>query len=362
MTALPATSAAVESSSTTMLVPAPGVSGARSTHPLLRSATVGGLSSTPTTQSSASLSALAEPRGAATSSNAPGVQSQERKRTSVQSILLILVGGLIVMAIGVLLGMQAPRMLRPSLPGAGLFAPVTPTPPVEDSSATFDQEPTAALVAALPETPSPEATGTAQPASTLAPDLTAPPDETATELPTASPMPTLTPTPTVTQTPTLAPTATPDPEATLIACLPLVAETLQRYVTALPPSERSALGCPLAEAQVGAAQMMPLERGYMVGLNEANEVYIVYLGSEAWERSALIDSNEPVDVEPPDGLYLPVGRFLPLWAANERWERLGFAVEPQPVDFTVVIQPFAGAVLIGNRDSVEVAVLPVGGD
>jgi hypothetical protein len=100
----------------------------------------------------------------------------------------------------------------------------------------------------------------------------------------------------------------------------------------------------------------------MVGLNDANEVYIVYLGSDAWELAAQIEGDAPGELQPPDGRYLPAGRFLPLWSTDGRWEQLGFAVEPQPVDFTVVIQSFEGAVLIGNRDSVEVAVLPVGGE
>ena len=102
----------------------------------------------------------------------------------------------------------------------------------------------------------------------------------------------------------------------------------------------------------------------MVGLEDVAELYIVYLAAGIWERRPLLPEGDlPDDLpQPPDGRYWPVGRFAPLWAAERRWERIGFAVEPAPVDFTAVIQPFAGAVLIGNRDATEVAVLPVSGE
>ncbi|MFO7632495.1 MAG: hypothetical protein R6W76_08150, partial [Caldilinea sp.] len=317
--------------------------------------------------------------------------SRRRDRQSLGSSVLTVVGGLIVMASGILLGMQAPRMLRPAQPPAGVVAPVTatPSPPAEESAAFIDASPTAVAIIASTAEPSPESSPTAatdaakppvgaatetpagaasptpQPPSSPIATATTAPTAIATPTATAPPTATLTPTatPPPTETATVTPTETPDPEATLTACLSQAEETLQRYLTGLAPDQRASIGCPLAAAQVGPAQMTPLERGYMVGLNEVAELYIVYLSAGAWEQQPITDDGVPADLpQPPDGRYLPTGRFVSLWAADGRWERLGFAVEPEPVDFTVVIQPFEGGVLIGNRDTTDVAVLPVAGE
>ncbi|MFN3982632.1 MAG: serine/threonine-protein kinase [Caldilinea sp.] len=376
MMALPVANTSAETSSTTVLVPAPGTAG-RGVNPLLRSAAS---SSTSATQTAMPL--LAESQVVAPSTAAklapPG---RTNGRPTWRSVLLTIVGGAAIMGIGIVLGMQTPRLLR--------TAPLLP--PVVDT-ATFDTATVAAVTAdAATVNTATVNTATVDPSTTtttppdeeeaaplsdgagvvalathttnlVTPGATPTPAETAPNAPpTAIAAPSDTPTPPPTETPTGAPTATPDIEATLVACTPLIDETLQRYVENLTSDQRATIGCPVGEALIGPAQMTPFERGYMVGFNDVPELYIVYLAAGVWERQPLLPEGDlPEDLpQPPEGRYLPVERFAPLWAAEQRWERIGFAVDPMPVDFTAVIQEFEGAVLIGNRDATEVAVLPV---
>ena len=372
MAALPTFAPAAEAASTTVLVPAPG-GPTRSAHPLLRTA-----STLPPATGPAM--APVEARPAPVKAAAAGAGG--RRFPPMHEILLTIAGGLIVMAIGVVLGIQTPRLLRtppPLLATVALPGADTPTPTAEEPKANADATPLG-LAPFPPETPSefpsPAATSTTAEPTDAAASPAPPPTETATATPSDTPSPTATPTEASTATPTYTPAATetptptstpadtptPDAEATLVACLSLADETLLRYVNSLEAERRRALGCPLSAAQVGPAQMTPFERGYMVGLNDADDLYIVYLREGRWERLPLLEEVElPPDIPPPpNSLYLPTGRFAPLWAAEGRWTRLGFAVEPTPVDFTAVIQPFEGAVLISNRDATEVAVLPTG--
>lgn len=365
MTALPVASPPAETSSTTVLVPAPGTAG-RSVNPLLRSIAS---SSTSATQTVAPL--LAESQVATSSVAArPGETGRINGRPTWWSVLLTIVGGAAIMGLGIVLGMQTPRLLRtaPPLPpivdtatvdaGAVDAATVEPsaataTPPDEEEAALLSDGADAVALAT-------HTTDVVTPSATPASAETAPSaPPTATVAPSDTPTPTSTPTPT--ETPTEAPTATPDLEATFVACAPLIDETLRRYIEGLNRDQRAAIGCPVGEALIGPAQMTPFERGYMVGFNDAPELYIVYLAAGVWERQPLLPAGDlPDDLPPPpDDRYTPVGRFAPLWAADRRWERIGFAVDPAPVDFTAVIQEFEGAVLIGNRDATEVAVLPV---
>ena len=357
MMALPTASPPTESATNVVLAPAPNAP-ARSANPLLRASGA----QTSATQTAVPLAVPVEPRLVAPAVPGSAPSSRRNGRPTWVNVLLTIVGGLAVMGFGMVLGMQAPRWLRPAPPP--LVATFTPTPPAPAAEESFspDDSPGVAVVATslATSTVEPTATSTATVAPTPTPTATiAPPTPTATAAPTDTP----TPAPTATPAPTESP-ATPDVEATLTACALPSDETLLRYVERLDLEQRAALGCPQQESQVGPAQMTPFERGYMVGLDDVAELYIVYLAAGIWERQPLLPEGDlPDDLpQPPDGRYWPVGRFAPLWAAERRWERIGFAVEPAPVDFTAVIQSFAGAVLIGNRDATEVAVLPVSGE
>lgn len=144
-------------------------------------------------------------------------------------------------------------------------------------------------------------------------------------------------------------------------CAQPVDEILQQYSGGLPEERRTLLGCPRSVAQVGAAQMLPFEFGYMVGLDRAPEIYIVYLRDDRWEWLPAVENPSlPAELSSAvGGNFLPDGRFAGLWAQDGRWQKLGFAVAPAPVPFTAVIQTFEGAVLIANRETAEVAWLPL---
>ncbi len=350
MMALPTASPPVESSTNVVLAPAPNAA-ARTVNPLLRAA--GGQTSA--TQTAVPLAASVEPRLAAPATSTAAPSSRGSGRPTWVNVLLTLIGGLAIMGLGVVLGMQAPRWLRPTAPLPPLVATFTATPPpaAERTPADDGNAGAVAVATASPTNTGEAATPTATAVATSTPTATVAP-------PTPTVAPTETPVPTVTPAPTPSPTA-PDDEATLTACALPIEETLLRYVERLDFEQRDALGCPQQPAQVGAAQMTPFEQGYMVGFDDVAELYIVYLAAGIWERQPLLPEGDlPDDLpQPPEGRYRPVGRFLPLWAADRRWERIGFAVDPAPVDFTMVLQAFDGAVLIGNRDATEVAVLPV---
>lgn len=360
MAALPTVAPATETSSPIVLVPAPGTS-KRSAHPLLRTA----VASTPSAGTAATPIEMQAVPFEATVAETGG-----RRLPPVHEILLTIVGGLIVMAIGIVLGMQTPRLLRTLPPLLAIIAPPgtnTPTPPPEQHEAGVGSTPIQSVLS-LTETPTDRPISPSAPTATPAAIITEvpPPAPPPTERPAPTATPTATPTalPAVTPTPTSLPgdTPTPDAEATLAVCLRQADEKFQQYADDLDAERRKALGCPLGPTQIGPAQMTPFERGYMVKLNDASDLYIVYLREGRWERLPWLEESAlPLDIPPPpDGLYLPTGPFAPLWAAEGRWAQLGYAVEPTPVDFTAVIQMFEGAVLIGNRDAAEVAVLPVG--
>lgn len=356
MTAVPVVNPPTDTSSTTVLVPAPGAAAtARPANPLLRTIPPAAPVATSTPPPMRTI---------------PPPAVAPRLRPAAANLLLLIAGGLLVMALGVLLGMQAPRLFRSgapamtptaassSLAGGGAMtgtagvAAATSTPAGEQSAsaATVTTSPTLP-----PETPAPAP----PPTATLAPAATetAPPPPT--EPPAETPVETPTETPTV--APTETPTVTPAPgiDPTLAACLASVDPALREPITALPEEAQRAIGCPVGDAQSGPAQMLPLERGYMVGLNAAPELYVVYLPDEAWERQPVPPPGDapPGLPPPPEGRYLPEGRFAALWQADGRWEELGFATESLPRDSTVVIQGFAAAVLIGNQETGQVVVL-----
>jgi serine/threonine-protein kinase len=350
MTALSVLNSPTETSSTTVLVPAPGGSlPSRPPNPLVRPSSSSAVSSkvlTPPTRTA--LSPAVRPESAP-----PSASSNRGARPAFWSFALMILGGFLVMALGVLLGMQTPRMLQ------GSATPTLPPGATPTFTATVDATPAPAVVVA-PETPSSTPTAQDDIESPTAEVVVAPATETPSPPPptdTETPTPTATDTPTPTETAT--DTATPDLDATLTACLPLVDETLRAHVSDLPEEQWREIGCPIGQAQVGAAQMLPLEQGYMVGFDNAPELFVVYFSTNEWERQPIPDDSEPPPdlPAPPENRYLPEGRFAALWQADRRWEALGFAVEPQPRASTMAIQGFEGAVLVGNRDTGEVAIL-----
>ncbi len=354
MMALPLTTAPVESASTTVLVPAPGgVLPARPANPLVRpgSAPAGAQAppATPPTRTAVTPVPVA-PRPA-----------PARGGITWTSVALLLVAGLIVMFLGVLIGMQAPRLFNGAPPPTVTAVEPAPSPAegavVPPPAASPSSTPTVvATSTATPEPAPPTATSTTAPTATPAPtDTPVPPTAT----PTDTAVPTVTETPT--ETPTLTPPPTPTADATIVACLDAIDEVFRPSILALPPAEQAVLGCPTGAAQSGPAQVLRFESGYMVGLDEVAELYVVYgYGADSWERRiAPVDGEMPPDVpEPPENRYLPGGRFGALWATDRAWETLGFATDAQPEAFTGVIQSFPGAVLVANRGDGTVATLP----
>ena len=66
----------------------------------------------------------------------------------------------------------------------------------------------------------------------------------------------------------------------------------------------------------------------------------------------------PDQPAPPEGKYIPDGRFGQLWQQGDRRNELGFAIAPAPGSFPAVYQTFPGALIILNQGSGEVGVLP----
>jgi hypothetical protein len=89
------------------------------------------------------------------------------------------------------------------------------------------------------------------------------------------------------------------------------------------------------------------------------EMLVVYTDTQQWERQFVPEGEEtPVEETPPDGLYIPTGRFGQLWQQGERRNELGYATAPGPGAFSAVYQTFPGALIILNQNSGQVVVLP----
>ena len=160
-----------------------------------------------------------------------------------------------------------------------------------------------------------------------------------------------------TLTPTVAPTVGPNP--TMVACLAQVDPGLQGYLLQQDVPTLEAFGCPDGPALTGTAQSWPFERGYIVGFDMTQEMLVVYTETQAWERQFVPEGQEaPSEETPPEGLYIPTGRFGQLWRQGERRNELGFATAPAPGEFPAVFQTFPGALMILNQSSGQVVVLP----
>jgi hypothetical protein len=180
-----------------------------------------------------------------------------------------------------------------------------------------------------------------------------------TDTPTAAPTATATWTPLPTATATATVATTPGVNPTLAVCLAEIDPGLQTYLLAQDPALQGVFGCPDGPALVGTAQSWPFERGYIVGFNMTPEMLVVYTAGQQWERQFVQEGSEPPAAEtPPDGFFVPSGRFGFVWSQGERRNELGFATADAPGEFPAVYQSFPGALMILNQSSGEVVVLP----
>ncbi|MBW7886223.1 MAG: serine/threonine protein kinase [Caldilineaceae bacterium] len=363
LSALPAVAAPQEPVSTTVLVPGSASSGTRPANPLVRGAT------TATTQTATRITPPLQP--AVVEDEVPESQGLAAwlEQLNWASVALVAVSALIVLTVGVLFGVQGPRLLDrftgpPAVQTLALSLPTaTTTSPAVASdrtqAPTFTPSPTEQV--ALPpngETPVPVVIPpTSTPTATATPTWTVDPPTPTPQPPTATATPTQTWT--VTPTPTETPTPTPGPNPTLVACLAAVDESLRGYVSALDPAQWTMLGCPSGDALLGTGERQGFERGRMIGFDNTADMFVIYGDDGAWEREFVIETGEPPpDLEAPDeGLYIPHGRFAQLWGQENRWQTLGFALAPEPERFPVTVQSFQGAVLIADRGANTVLML-----
>ena len=290
------------------------------------------------------------------------------ERLNWPGIALSAVMGLLAVVLLVSFGIQGPGLLgrltggATPTPTAGLVSQLGGTPGLLGGTAIT---PTASATATpMPVVVPPTATATAT-ATPTAP----PPPPTATPLPppTATPVPsptatsTLTPMATATTTATATETPAGGPNPTLVVCQDQIDPGLREYLFAQESAMQAAYGCPDAPPLAGTAESLPFEHGYIVGFDTMPEMLVVYNDSKQWQRQFVPTdgADVPVAQSPPaPPLYLPMGRFGWMWTQGARAQELGYALAPEPGAFAAVYQSFPGALMILNRDSGEVVVLP----
>jgi serine/threonine-protein kinase len=289
------------------------------------------------------------------------------ERLNWPGLAMAAVIGLLAIALVLAFGIQGPGLLDRLVGG-----PNPPATPGEVSQATGTPQglpgvvmtPTVTVTSTpMPSpsatyTPLPTATGTLPPTATFTPVPPTPTSLPPTETPTLLPSATATVTPLPTETPTVTPTVGPNP--TIVACLAQVDPTIQAYLFGQPAGALDQIGCPDGPALGGTAQSWSFERGYIVGFSMTQEMLVVYTDNQQWERVFVPEGQEtpPLDEAPPEGLYIPTGRFGLLWLQGERRNQLGYADQPAPGEFPALLQTFPGALIILNQSSGEVVVLP----
>jgi serine/threonine-protein kinase len=214
----------------------------------------------------------------------------------------------------------------------------------------------------------PTVAATIQPSPTLLPSAT------------PSPIATMTATPVPAQPPTIAPTVaavveapTPSTVITNVAtpvangvittseemagvCSEVVDEFFLPTISSLTGSDQSDFACPTEGAEVATGGWLPFERGAMVALDGQTFVYL-YFADGTWERVATSDVNAPLDA-PLDTELPPLpSPFAEILASEGRSFQLGQAMQTEPSQGEIIIQPFGGGVVIGNRNSGEVLLL-----
>jgi hypothetical protein len=221
------------------------------------------------------------------------------------------------------------------------------------------------------------AVGLAQATATFAPTPSplpsATPTEIATEVPTDSPAVTPTPLPLVVEVPapTLMPTvisleptitatveAAPGEEVASV-CPTVVDEFFFATATGLTGSLQDDFACPTKPAAVAQGAWMPFSQGVMVAVEGEPLVY-VYYANGSWEQVARGEGDLPPDAPAAEdasgGVNLPPP-FGSIWAAQGRHLLLGEATQPEPLRSEILIQPFSGGVMVGNKSSGQVLLL-----
>jgi serine/threonine-protein kinase len=226
-------------------------------------------------------------------------------------------------------------------------ATFTPTP-LPTATETWTPLPSFTPTETPTETPSPAPPATDTP---LPPPTAIPP--TATSLPTETPTPIPpTPTPSATATPE-PPTQTPTPEP--IACAIPIDPALVEFVSRLDPVTRPGFDCPRGPSTSATWARLAMEQGALYDTG-AGSVLVERGGWDevdvGWQEGD--PSPLPDDLQPPDGLYLPAGRFAEAWLAFGGPDRLGFATSETSESFGVVLQEFAGGLLVVNTATGEV--------
>jgi hypothetical protein len=202
-----------------------------------------------------------------------------------------------------------------------------------------------------------------QPLPTLLPSATPTPlpapTSTVAPLPTATSLPTIVAVaePTATSVVTLAVTPvsngviTPSEEIAG-ACSTVPDEFFISKVNSLNSEEQLELVCPTEAAEVTTGAWLPFERGTMVALSGQPFVYLYYADG-SWEQvvSGGVTPSPEIDLPP---LASP---FVEIWASEGRNLRLGNALSADPQQGEVVVQPFVGGLMLGNRNSGEVLLL-----
>jgi serine/threonine-protein kinase len=369
LASLPAVAPQPDKPETTVLVPGLAASGASTspapTNPLLRP-----VPQRPADRTPSELPATRAEVPTGSGSGGEGIGGR-LERLNWPGIALSAVLGLVALFLLVSLGIQGPGLLErlvgppvpPVTPGEVSQLPGTPTlqpgaviTPTSTIGPTSTPEPPTATVPAPTETP----TATATPIPpTPVPPTPVPIPPTDTPIPTSTPTwtPTATPSPTITPTPTV----TPGPDPAIVACLDRIDPNLHGEILSKDPTWQRELGCPDAPALVGNAFPMQFERGYIVGFDMTPEMLVVYTESQQWEHLFVPDEGQgmPEAPPPPEGLFVPTGRYGWLWSQNGRSNELGYARTPEPGAFGAVYQTFPGAVIIYNMVDGALTILPV---
>jgi hypothetical protein len=130
----------------------------------------------------------------------------------------------------------------------------------------------------------------------------------------------------------------------------VVDEFFLQTVQGLTGDQQRDFACPTEDARVATGAWMPFARGVMVALDGQPIVY-VYNADGSWEQVVIGDVVPDTELPP-----LPTP-FAAIWASEGRNLRLGDAQQAEPQQGEIVIQPFGGGLMIGNRNSGEVLLL-----
>ena len=245
----------------------------------------------------------------------------------------------------------------------------------------------AAVTAATP-TPAALAVIAVPPEPTHAPSVTAALTYTivhaaATILPTATPtsVPTATPVPSATPSPLPAPTAQPSAElpeqppvdtpatdgvprqleptvlpggepAVIGSCSQVVDQFFVLRLAQVPGRLAGEFGCPTGPATVAPGAWQQFARGAVIAPNDSAVVYVYYAETHEWEQAPRPAANDDSPGQD-DAAGSPIAAIM---AVDARRQALGAPLAGEAT-VSVVTQPFAGGMLMGNRDDGAVVIL-----